>query len=65
MKTFLTLSAALLGAISAIPAAAQDAEPPKAFTVSGSAALVSDYRFRGVSQTNEDFAIQGGLTLAH
>ncbi len=65
MKTLLTLSVALFGALAAVPAAAQDAEPPKAFTVSGSAALVSDYRFRGVSQTNEDFAVQGGLTLAH
>lgn len=65
MKTFFTLSAALVAALSAIPASAQDAEPPKAFTVSGTVALVSDYRFRGVSQTNEDFAVQGGLTLAH
>ena len=33
MKTLLTLSAALFGALAAVPAAAQDAEPPKAFTV--------------------------------
>ncbi len=33
--------------------------------VSGGATLVSDYRFRGISQTNKRFALQGSLTLAH
>jgi len=42
---------------------ADDAEP--AITVSGSATLTSDYRFRGVSQTDEGMAIQGGFTIAH
>lgn len=55
---------ALLALGSAAPALAQT-EPPKEFTVSGSVALVSDYRFRGVSQTNKEMAIQGGLTIAH
>jgi uncharacterized protein (TIGR02001 family) len=50
----------------ATPALAQDAEaPPPAFKASGSVALVSDYRFRGVSQSDKGFAIQGGLTGAH
>ncbi|WP_082337221.1 TorF family putative porin [Porphyrobacter sp. AAP60] len=40
-----------------------DAEP--AITVSGSATLTSDYRFRGVSQTDEGMAIQGGFTISH
>jgi uncharacterized protein (TIGR02001 family) len=62
MKTYLAL-AILLG--SATPAFAQEEEPPKAVTVSGSVALVSDYRFRGVSQTDEEMAIQGGLTVSH
>jgi uncharacterized protein (TIGR02001 family) len=35
------------------------------FTLSGSAALVSDYRFRGVSQSDEGAAVQGGFTLSH
>lgn len=35
------------------------------FTISGSAGLVSDYRFRGVSQSDKHMAIQGGLTLMH
>ncbi len=45
-------------------ALAQD-EPPPEFTISGSAALVSDYRFRGVSQSDKDPAIQGGVTVTH
>jgi uncharacterized protein (TIGR02001 family) len=45
----------------ATPAAAQ--EDP-AVTFSGSAALVSDYTFRGISQTLEDPAIQAGITGA-
>ena len=29
--------------------------------ISANAALVSDYRFRGISQSNEDFAVQAGF----
>lgn len=48
------------------PALAQDdTAPPKEITVTGSVGLVSDYRFRGVSQTDEELAIQGGLTVTH
>ncbi|MDN4631265.1 TorF family putative porin [Sphingomonas sp. PsM26] len=39
--------------------------PPSALTVSGSVALASDYRFRGVSQSDQEMAIQGGVTIAH
>jgi len=67
----------LLAAFAAIPAQAQDASPAvsdqkalessstKAITVSGSATLTSDYRFRGVSQSDEGMAVQGGLTITH
>ncbi len=34
-------------------------------TVSGSAALLSDYRFRGVSQTDNNIAVQAGVTITH
>lgn len=47
----------------ATPAMAQDAADE--FTFSGEATLVSDYRFRGVSQTDEEMAIQGGIGVAH
>lgn len=49
----------------AVPAAAQDTAPPKPITVSGNVAVVSDYRFRGVSQSDENFALQGGATVTH
>ena len=39
--------------------------PPLAFTVHGSASIASDYRFRGVSQSDRDMAVQGGITVAH
>jgi len=59
---------ALMTAVSALAATAAHAEetaPPPAITVSGSVGLVSDYRFRGVSQSNEEMAIQGGITISH
>lgn len=46
------------------PAMAQDAAEPD-FSFSGNVAITNDYVFRGFTQTNEDFAIQGGLDLAH
>ncbi|RZM23354.1 MAG: hypothetical protein EOP67_48585, partial [Sphingomonas sp.] len=60
----------LLGGVAlaaATPAFAQDeaTAPPKEVTVSGSVGLVSDYRFRGVSQSDENLAVQGGITIAH
>ncbi|SEM99449.1 conserved hypothetical protein [Sphingomonas gellani] len=38
---------------------------PAALTVSGSVAVVSDYRFRGVSQSDRQMAVQGGITVSH
>lgn len=35
------------------------------FTINGGATAVSDYRFRGISQTDRRFAIQGTLSLGH
>ena len=43
-----------------------DAEAPDdSFSVTGGATLVSDYRYRGISQSDRRFALQGSLTLAH
>jgi uncharacterized protein (TIGR02001 family) len=68
------------GALIAGPASAQEAEPAPAvgspepaaeaeeanpFTISGSATVVSDYRFRGISQTDRRFAVQAGVTVTH
>jgi len=49
---------------SATPALAQE-EVPSEITVTGSVGLVSDYRFRGVSQTDKEMAVQGGITATH
>lgn len=70
--------AAAVVAFLALPAAAQaqstandkaeaaaETAPPPALTVSGSATIASDYRFRGVSQSDQEMAVQGGITIAH
>ncbi|SOB80038.1 conserved hypothetical protein [Sphingomonas guangdongensis] len=61
-KTAIALAVATM---TTAPALAQDTDPPKDLTVSGSVALVSDYRFRGVSQSDEEMALQGGVTVTH
>jgi uncharacterized protein (TIGR02001 family) len=61
-----SLYAFALATVSATPAIAQDAaDPPAPITVSGSVALVSDYRLRGISQTDKNAAVQGGITISH
>jgi uncharacterized protein (TIGR02001 family) len=57
------LSALALTTFLAAPAAA--AELGGGFNVNGGATVVSDYRFRGISQTDKDFAVQGTLSLSH
>ncbi len=53
----------------ATPAMAQDAskadDAGAGITVSGGVAVVSDYRFRGVSLTNKQVAVQPTLTVKH
>ncbi|MDE8652648.1 TorF family putative porin [Novosphingobium album (ex Liu et al. 2023)] len=48
----------------ATPALADD-EPASEITVTGNVALTTDYRFRGVSLSAGDPAIQGGITVTH
>jgi uncharacterized protein (TIGR02001 family) len=64
MRHLIISAIALAAATVSMPAFAAD-EPAPDFKVSGSVALVSDYRFRGVSQSNNGLAVQGGLTLNH
>lgn len=40
-------------------------EESSAFTISGGATVVSDYRFRGVSLSGEEPTIQGTFTISH
>ena len=63
----LLYSLLLAGSAAMLPgsALAQDVPEPKALTVSGNVAIVSDYRFRGVSQSGGDPAVQGAITLTH
>lgn len=58
------LAAAILAgpALAASPAFAQEVGE---FTISGNAALVSEYRFRGVDLSGGDIAIQGGIDVGH
>ena len=57
----------LLGCgLTAAPAFAdEETAPPSEFTVTGNAVLVTDYRFRGLSLSGGDPAIQGSINLNH
>jgi uncharacterized protein (TIGR02001 family) len=63
-KTVLSLSVAAALAIPAL-ASAQQAAPAAAPAVPGNLTIASEYRFRGIDQTNGKPAIQGGLDYAH
>jgi uncharacterized protein (TIGR02001 family) len=62
-KTILAAASLLSLAVSATPAMATDLG--NGFSVGGGATLVSDYRFRGISQTDKRFAVQGTFTVSH
>ena len=63
MSTRIWTSTVVAGLLAiAHPLAAQEVEPPVAF--SGSATVVNDYTFRGISQTSEDLAVQAGIDAA-
>ena len=51
--------------MAATPALADETDPPAAVTVTGNVALVSDYRFRGISLSGGDPALQGSINLNH
>jgi len=62
------LASAVLGAIAlTTPAFADDAPaaPTPDFAITGSAGVWSQYRFRGISQSNNRPVFQGSLTVAH
>ncbi|MNR79250.1 putative bacterial protein [compost metagenome] len=59
----LIIAVAVMGAFAGSMAHAQEATPEHSFT--GNLSVVSDYRFRGVSQTFKQPAVQGGFDYAH
>ncbi len=56
------LLVAALGALFALPALAADTPP---YTITSNVSLVSNYLYRGISQTGDKAAIQGGFDYAH
>jgi len=55
----------LMAAYILIPHTASARENSPALEFSANAAIVSDYVFRGISQSDENFAMQGGFDVAH
>lgn len=66
LKRAIFIGANILLAIIATTTSAQaQSSSQQSFSLSGSATITSDYRFRGLSLSNKDFAIQGGFNLNH
>ena len=65
MNAFKLTALTLTLAASASVAQAADIITIPDVTVSGSAAVTTDYMFRGVSQTGNDAAVQASMTFGH
>jgi uncharacterized protein (TIGR02001 family) len=57
------VSAAIVAGTMSAPSAVLAGDSPHTF--SANVAMTTDYRFRGISQNDEDFAIQGGFDYEH
>lgn len=64
IRSLMAASALAGGLVFAAPAYAQD-ESASQFEVSANAAVVSEYRFRGIDLSGGDVAIQGGVDVSH
>ncbi|MFN3515648.1 MAG: TorF family putative porin [Novosphingobium sp.] len=51
--------------LAATPAFADETDPPSEIAVTGNVALVTDYRFRGISLSAGDPAVQGSIAVNH
>ena len=66
-----TLIAAAVAGLVSLPsavmaqAAAPAAAPASPHTITGNLSIISDYRFRGITQTFEKPALQGGIDYSH
>ena len=57
---------AIAAALAATCVSTLAADPPQSdWSITGNAGLFSDYRFRGISQTNKKPAFQGGIDISH
>ncbi len=65
MRFTLSSLGVLVLAVSASPALADETDPPPPITINGSVTLASDYRLRGVSQSDTKPTLQGTLTVSH
>ncbi len=61
----LLMTTALCSAVAAPGLVFAQAAAKSDWTLSGNVSVVTDYRYRGISQTNGKPAIQGGFDLAH
>jgi uncharacterized protein (TIGR02001 family) len=64
MKTFNLKTAVCAAALLAVSVPAY-ADETGAFSFEGSVTLTTDYVFRGISQTQNDPAVQGDMTISH
>jgi len=62
---FLCAAAAVATAFASTAAFAEDAAPAPEFTITGSAAVASQYRFRGLSQSDNKPVAQAAITVSH
>lgn len=65
MKFALKAVSLSIFAASSTMAMAEDASSFYGITATGSVAATTDYRFRGVTQSSNNPAIQGGFTFSH
>lgn len=64
-RSALAVALVASSALAAVPAHADETDKPADLTVTGSVTAVTDYRFRGVSHSAGDPAIQGTINLNH
>jgi len=64
-KALVAATFAALSFAAAAPAFADEAAPPSDITVTGAATIASQYRFRGVAQSDNKPVVQGTITIAH
>lgn len=51
--------------LAAAPAFAEETDPPADITITGNVVGVTDYRWRGLSYSGGDFAVQGQINVGH